>query len=123
MNKLSKNEVINLALDYQSKFDSTLVDIRKELSELKIDFEKLRSELAVSKHVNGMLEKRVINTKRQCWSNRWYSRRECLEVTGISDCTESKDMEQTVLKVFEKLDVMVEPGNVEDKKPVTVPKK
>ena len=69
-NKLSKNEVINLALDYQSKFDSTLVDIRKELSELKIDFEKLRSELAVSKHVNGMLEKRVINTERQCWSNR-----------------------------------------------------
>ena len=69
-NKLSKNEVINLALDYQSKFDSTLVDIRKELSELKTDFEKLGSELAVSKHVNGMLEKRVINTERQCWSNR-----------------------------------------------------
>ena len=69
-NKLSKNEVINLALDYQSKFDSTLVDIRKELSELKIDFEKIGSELAVSKHVNGMLEKRVINTERQCWSNR-----------------------------------------------------
>ena len=64
LKKLSKEEVINLALDYQSKFDSTLAGIRNELSELKQDFEKLRSELAVSKHVKGMLEKRVINMER-----------------------------------------------------------
>ena len=64
LKKLSKEEVINLALDYQSKFDSTLAGIRNELSELKQDFQKLRPELAVSKHVKGMLEKRVINMKR-----------------------------------------------------------
>ena len=39
---------------------------------------------------------------------------ECLEVTGIPDSTESKDLEQTVLKVFEKLEVMVDPANIED---------
>ena len=101
LKKLSKEDVINLALDYQSKCDSTLAGIRNELSELKKDFEKLEWELAVSKHVNGILQKRVINMERQCWINSQYSRQECLEVTGIPDSIESKDLEQTVLKVFE----------------------
>ena len=39
---------------------------------------------------------------------------ECLEVTGIPDSTESKDLEQTILKVFEKLEVMVDLANIED---------
>ena len=79
LKKLSKEEVINLALDYQTKFDSTLAEIRNELSELKKDFEKLGSELAASKHVNVILEKKVINMEKQCWSNNQYSRREFLE--------------------------------------------
>ena len=44
---------------------------------------------------------------RQCWSNNQYSKRECLEVTGVPDSTESKDLKQTVLTVFEKLEVML----------------
>ena len=70
LKKLSKEEIANLALDYQSKVDSTLAGIRNELSELKKDFEKLGLELAVSRHVNGMLERRVISMGRQCCSNR-----------------------------------------------------
>ena len=35
-------------------------------------------------------------------------------MTGIQESIESKDLEQTVLKVFEKLKVMVDPANVED---------
>ena len=44
LKKLHKDEIINLALDYQSKFDSTLAGIRNELSDLKKDFEQLRSD-------------------------------------------------------------------------------
>ena len=35
LKKLHKDEIINLALDYQNKFDSTLAGIRNELSDLK----------------------------------------------------------------------------------------
>ena len=59
LKKLSKEEVINQALEHQSKFDSTLTGIRNELSEFKKDFQKLGSELAVSKHVTM-----VINMER-----------------------------------------------------------
>ena len=72
LKKLSKEEVINLALDYQSKSDSTLAGIKNEPSELRNDFEKLGSELAVSKDVNGMLEKRS-----QIWRDK-------AEVTAIT---------------------------------------
>ena len=64
LKKLSKEDVIKLALNYQRKFDSDLAGVRKELSQLKKDFEKLGSELAVSKHVSGMLERGLINIER-----------------------------------------------------------
>ena len=48
LKKLSKDEIVNLALDYQSKFDSTLAGISNELS----DFEKLGSDLSVARQVN-----------------------------------------------------------------------
>ena len=37
LKKSPKDEVVNLALDYQSKFDSTLAGISNELSDLKKD--------------------------------------------------------------------------------------
>ena len=35
LKKLHKGEIVNLALDYQSKFCSTLAGIKNELSDLK----------------------------------------------------------------------------------------
>ena len=49
LKKLHKGETINLALDYQSKFCSTLAGIKNELSDLKRDFEQLRSDLSITK--------------------------------------------------------------------------
>ena len=52
LRKLGKEELIKLALEYQSKFDSTLSsisDIKADLSELRRHYEKLESELLVTK--------------------------------------------------------------------------
>ena len=57
--KLSKHEIINLALDYQSKFDSTWAGIKNKLFDLKKDFEKLGSDLSVTRQVNFVLRERV----------------------------------------------------------------
>ena len=64
LKKLSKDEIINLALDYQSKFDSTLAGISNELSDLK-DFEKLGSDLSVARQVNSVLRERVTCLEKQ----------------------------------------------------------
>ena len=78
LKKLHKDEIINLALDYQSKFDSTLAGIRNELSDLKKDFEQLRSDLLVTKLVYTKLKEKVVSLERQTCSNSQYSKREYL---------------------------------------------
>ena len=55
LTKLTKDEVIALTLEYQTKFDNTLSNINKELSKLRNDFKKIESELFVSKNVNNKL--------------------------------------------------------------------
>ena len=109
LKKLCKEEVSNLAFDYQSKFDSTLIQT------ISVNWKKtLRSLDQNWLLVNLSKECWVMNMERQSWSNSQYSRWECLEVTGNPDSIESKDPQQTLLKVFEKMEVMVDPANVED---------
>ena len=52
--------IISLVLDYQSKFDSTLPGIRNKLSDLKKDFEELRSDLSITKLVNTKLKEKLV---------------------------------------------------------------
>ena len=100
LKKLHKDEIISLALDYHSKFDSTLAGIRNELSDLKKDFEQPRSDLSITKLVNKNLKEKVVSLERKTWSNSQYSTRECLELSGIPETIENKDLEGTVLGIF-----------------------
>ena len=82
-----KNEVINLLLDYQNKFDTTLnrmntdlPDLRQNLSDLKQNYIKLESELNAARPGNNKLKDHIVSLKRQCWSSSQYSKRECLEI-------------------------------------------
>ena len=58
---MSKDDIINLASDYQDKFNSTLTNINQDIGELKFKLVKLKSELAVSKSVNFNLCKKNNN--------------------------------------------------------------
>ena len=69
LKKLHKDEIISIALDYQSKFDSTQAGTRNELSDLKKDFEQLRADLSITKLVNTKLKEKVVSLERQTWSN------------------------------------------------------
>ena len=67
LRKLTKDEVIALTLEYQAKFDNTLSNINKELSELRKDFKIIESEWSVSKNANSKFHERVVSLERQCW--------------------------------------------------------
>ena len=67
-----------------------------ELSDLRRDFEQLRLDLSIIKLLNTKLKEKVKILERQTWSNSQYSRRECLELTGITETIENKDLERTV---------------------------
>ena len=117
---LSKDEVINLLLDYQNKFETTLTrmntdlsGLRQDLSDLTQNYIKLELELSVARQVNSKLKEHIVSLESQCWSNSQYSRRECLEISGIPDKTDQKDLEDTALNIFRKLDVEIDSSNIE----------
>ena len=114
LRKLTKDEVIALTLEYQAKFDNTLSNINQELSELRNDFKKIESELSVSKTVNSKLHEQVVALGRQCCGNNQYSRRKCLEITGVPGSVSNDDLEETTIKIFDKLDVATDSSNIDD---------
>ena len=110
LRKLGKEEIINLALEYQSKFDSTLSsinDIKTDLSELRKYYEKLESDVIITKRVNTNLCDKMKFLEHQCWANEQYSRRECLEITGVPESVTDNDLEVIVLKLLETIDVEI----------------
>ena len=52
-------------LNYQSKFNSTLTNIDKDMGELRNDFKKFEADLAISRSVNNKLRDRIISLERQ----------------------------------------------------------
>ena len=113
LSRLNKDDLIRLALDYQQKYDITLDKISKELAELRKSYNKLESDLAITKAVNESLRNQILTLERQCWSNAQYSRRETLEISGIPENIDDGELEGKVLTVLSKLDVNIDPTNVE----------
>ena len=80
---------------------------------MKNKFTKLESDLEISRNVNNKLVDQVTRLERKCWENEQYSRRECIEISGIPQSIEQIDLERTVLNVFDKIDAPVDPQNIE----------
>ena len=69
LKKLGKEEIIKLALEYQSKLDATLSsinDIKMGLSELRKYYENLESDVIITKQVNTKLCDKMKFLECQC---------------------------------------------------------
>ena len=96
-----------MLIDYQNKFDNMLSNINAELTSLRDRFTKMESQLLVTRTVNDNLVKQNCILERKCAANELYSRRECLEISGIPDRIPNNDLEETVLKIFNETGVKV----------------
>ena len=105
--------MILFAWHNQQKNDITLDKISKELPELRKSYDKLESELATTKVVNEQFKNQIVKLERRCWSNAQYSKRETLEISGIPENIDDAELEGKVLTVLSKLDVNIDPANVE----------
>ena len=84
--KLNKEDLVRITLDYQEKFNNILDDLKKgvtglksDLSGLKSDLSKVEADIQVSRNVNSKLTERLVTMEGRCYSNKQFSRRECLE--------------------------------------------
>ena len=113
LDKLSKKNIIDIALALQDKVGSGNTEILEEIRKLNKNFEKLEAELIVSKKVNTELQKHIVKLEKQCWANAQYSRRECLELVGIPSNIENEHLEDKVVEVLNKVGCNIMKDNVE----------
>ena len=113
LKKLTKEELSNMVIDYQNKFDNMLSNINAELTSLRDRFTKMESQLLVTRRVNDNLVKQNRILERKCTANEQYSRLECLERSGIADSIPNNNLEETVLKIFNETGVTVNSRDVE----------
>ena len=119
--KLNIEDLIRITLDYQGKFNNILDDLKKDISDLKIDVSRLKSDFSkheadiqVSRNVNSRLSKRLVTMKRRFYATEQYSRRDYLEIWGVSASVADNDIESKVLEILEEIDVPIDPTLVED---------
>ena len=113
LKKLTKEELSNMVIDYQNKFDNMLSNINAELTSLRDRFTKMESQLLVTRRVNDNLVKQNRILERKCAANEQYSRRECLQKSGIPDSIPNNNLEGTVPKIFSETGVTVNSRDVE----------
>ena len=64
--KLTREELANIVLDYQHKFDGSVGSINAELLELKTKFTKMDSDLVIFRNIDVKLVERLVVTEQKC---------------------------------------------------------
>ena len=52
--------------------------------------------------------------ERRCYANEQYSRRKCLEISGIPSSATDNGLESKILEILEEIDIPIDPKLVED---------
>ena len=52
--------------------------------------------------------------ERRCYANEQYSRRKCLEISGIPASAADNGLESNILEILEEIDIPIDPNLVED---------
>ena len=102
--KLTREELANIVMDYQHKFDNSLGSINAELLELKTKFTKMESGLTISRDVNAKLMERLGQSA---------IRRECLEISSIPESVSDNTLEDKIQGVLLGIDAEVDKENIE----------
>ena len=83
LRKLTKSDLIGIALSLQSKIESSSTKVLEELKLLNNKFDKLEADIAITRNANSLLSPRLVDTERQCWGNSQYSKWETLQIVVL----------------------------------------
>ena len=128
LKKLNKGDLIGIAWSLSSKikFPIKSSKVLEGLKLLNDKFDKLETNVAITRTANSLLPSRLVHTKRQCWANTLYSRREISEIVGLPKSLTNNEAETKVCQIFRSLDCSVNKEDLDacqwlkDKEPVIV---
>ena len=96
----------------KKKHGNNIYEYTKQEKEL-IKSKQMNQLIKITNAVNESLRNQILTLERQCWSNAKYFRRETLKISGIPENIDDGELEGKVLTVLSKLDVNIDPANVE----------
>ena len=73
----------------------------------------MESDLTKSPNVHVKLMERLQVPERKCWANEQYSKRECLEISGIPELVSDYTLEDKIQGVLCAIDAEVHTENIE----------
>ena len=73
----------------------------------------MESDLTISRNVNVKSLERLVVTERKRWANEQYSRRECLELSGIPESVSDNALEDKIQGVLRGVYAEVDTENIE----------
>ena len=83
------------------------------ISRLELKLADLQQSYDTLADENKFLQEKVINLERKSWANEQYSRRECLEFSGIPPTVSDNILEDTCIQILNEIDVNVTPVDVD----------
>ena len=117
LNKLSKTDLVALAVNLQDKMETMKSNLNEKVSNLTEEVQKLNTNFELLKSdfsENNSLNERLIALDRQWWSNVQYSRWESFEITGIPSSVSEKDLKEVVCKAITKAGVDITADGIEN---------
>ena len=89
-----------MVLSHQSKETEKNDLMLEKICKLNDELSQHESENLVIKQANSFLSKCLVDMERQYWAKAQYSRKERIEVVGISNSINNSELEDKVLTVF-----------------------
>ena len=111
MSSFSREELEDYTASQDSNILAKLTKSENDLVQSNTKLVRLESELAISKQVNDVLSKRMVEVERISYSNEQYSRRECIEISGIPATFNDVVLKEKVCSILKMIDINVSPDN------------
>ena len=92
--RLNKEDLVRMLIDYQGKPNNSLDELKNHVNKLKTELWKFESDLHISRNVNDKLSDKLVVLERKCHANEQYSKKECLEILGITAEVRDNDLKQ-----------------------------
>ena len=104
----------NVKLRQRDKTKAKVESLRDEVKEMSTNFKKLEADVSIIKTVNNLLMKKSVDIKGQCWGNAQYSRRKCLDITGMPASMPQQNFKEKVCQIFNAIGVSLDKNDIDD---------
>ena len=98
-NKLSKEELIEKLLSFDN-LSGKINDLTQKMDDFATKFDRVFTELQISKTYNSLLCKRIIDLERSSLDNVQYLRREMIEISPVPLEVSNNELEGLVCKAL-----------------------